>query len=306
MNWHAKAAAFRILSALPGGAALYRSIQERITKSLVPTRERVSQKIDVGLKYFNWLADHELRERLIAGVHLDFGAGWHPTIPLLYYGRGVNRQHLLDVTANLDGQMLGQTIKVFLGIVTDPRWPHRAKLGRLPAQLEDSNWREHLGRLGVSYHAPYADAFAALVGGVDVVTSTQVLLYVPRSVMPVCFSQVHASLKPGGVFLATAYLRDVLVGSPYSSADKYNHLSYSPESWERWFNSSIMSFNRFKAPDYREMLERAGFEVVHFQVEPATAEDYAELDRIQIHPCFQRYTREDLAARELFFVARKR
>ena len=306
MNWLAKAAAYRILSALPGGAALYRYSQERITKSLVPTSERVGQKIDVGLKYLDWLTNHGLRERLMAGVHLDFGAGWHPTIPLLYYCLGVNRQHLFDVTANLDGQMVGQTIKIFLAIVTDSQWPHRAKLGRLPAPLEDADWREYLGRLGVSYHAPYADAFPALVGGVDVVTSTQVLLYVPRSVMPGCLSQVHASLRPGGVFLASVYLRDILAGNPHTSADKYNHLGYSPESWERWFNSSIMSFNRFKAPDYREMLERAGFEVVHFEVDPATAADYAELDRIRIHRCFQHYTREDLAARGLFFVARKR
>jgi len=45
--------------------------------------------------------------------------------------------------------------------------------------------------------------------------------------------------------------------------------------------------------------------VVHFEEEPATTEDYAELDRIEIHRCFQHYTREELAARGLFFVARK-
>jgi len=284
---------------------LYRFIQERVTKSLVPASERVSQKIDVGLEYFCWLANHGLRERLIEGVHLDFGAGWHPTIPLLYYCLGVKRQHLLDVAANLDGQMLGQTIKAFLTVVTNPQWPHRAKLGRLPPQLENSNWREHLAAMAISYHAPYSDTFAALAGSVDVVTSTQVLLYVPRPVMPGLFSQVHASLKPGGVFMATVHLRDILAGNPHTSTDKYNHLKYSPELWERWFNSSIMSFNRFKAPDYREMLERAGFEVVHFEEEPATTEDYAELDRIEIHRCFQHYTREELAARGLFFVARK-
>jgi len=130
MYWLAKVTAYRILSALPGGAVLYRFIQERVTKSLVPASERVSQKIDVGLEYFCWLANHGLRERLIEGVHLDFGAGWHPTIPLLYYCLGVKRQHLLDVAANLDGQMLGQTIKAFLTVVTNPQWPHRAKLGR--------------------------------------------------------------------------------------------------------------------------------------------------------------------------------
>ena len=49
MNWLAKAAAYKILSALPGDAAFCRFIQGRITKSLVPTSDRVSQTIEVGL-----------------------------------------------------------------------------------------------------------------------------------------------------------------------------------------------------------------------------------------------------------------
>jgi hypothetical protein len=305
MNWLTKAAAYKILSVLPGGAALYRYSQERITKSLAPTRDRVKQKLEVGLNYFEWLASKGMHERLSEGVHLDFGAGWHPTIPLLYYCLGTKRQHLFDVSANLDGPMLEQTVKVFLDTVGEPEWLQRAKLGRLPARVENSDWRTYLERLGIFYHAPYGDSFAALAGGVDVVTSTQVLLYVPRTVMPGCFSQIHASLKPGGVFMATVYLRDILTGNPVSSADKYNQLKYSPETWDRWINSSIMHFNRFKARDYREMLEKAGFKLVHFEEEPASAEDYAELDRIKIARCFERYTRDELAARGLFFVAQK-
>ena len=99
--------------------------------------------------------------------------------------------------------------------------------------------------------------------------------------------------------------QDILTGNPHASVDKYNQLKYSPETWERWINSSIIQFNRFKAPDYHEMLEKAGFKIIHFEVEPATAEDYAELGRIQIARCFERYTREELAARGLFFVAQK-
>jgi hypothetical protein len=308
MNWLTKAAAYKILSWLPGGAAMHRYNQKRIGKSVVPTNDRVRQKIDVGLKYFDWLANKGMSGGLTGGAHLDFGAGWHPTIPLLYYCLGTNRQHLLDVAANLDAELLEQTVKVFLAIVSDSQWPHRAKLGRLPApaQLKDSNWRPYLDRLGMTYHAPYQEAFATLGNSVNLVTSTQVLLYVPRPLMPGCFSQIQASLKPGGLFMATVYLRDILTGNPHTSADKYNQLKYSPESWERWFNSSIIQFNRFKAPDYQEMLEKAGFKIIHFEVVPPTAEDYAELDRVQIDRCFKRYTREELAARELFFVAQKR
>jgi SAM-dependent methyltransferase len=255
--------------------------------------------------YFDWLTKHGMASQLTEGVHLDFGTGWHPTIPLLYYALGVNRQHLFDVAPQLSGPRLEQTINTFLAVVSDSQWPHRGRLRRLPVPLGQTDWRRYLEQMGVTYHAPYGDAFASLTCSLDVVTSTQVLLYVPRPVMPGCFSHIHTSLKPGGVFLATVYLRDILTGNPNTSADKYNQLRYSPETWERWFNSSIMSFNRLKAPDYRELLEKAGFEVVQFEVEPATAEDYKELDRIKVAAYFQRFSREELAARHLFFVARK-
>jgi len=305
MNWLAKALTYKLLSVLPGGEALYNYAREHITHSLVPNQGRVSQKLEVGLHYLDWMTEHGLGARFTEGVHLDFGTGWHPTIPLLNYAFGVNRQHLFDIAPNLNGEKLDQTIKAFLSLVGDPQWPHRSRLRRLPPQLGQTNWRTYLEQLGITYHAPYDDAFSSLTGALDVVTSTQVLLYVPRSVMPGCFRQIYASLKPGGVFLATVHLRDILAGNPYTSADKYNHLRYPPQTWERWFNSSIMHFNRFKARDYRAFLEQAGFEIAHFEVEPATGEDYQELNRIKIAACFKQYSSEELAARHLFFVARK-
>jgi hypothetical protein len=306
MNWLAKAAAYKILSALPGGPILYRYSQIKITKSLSATSDRVKQKIDVGLKYFDWLSNNQMPGHVTKGVHLDFGAGWHPTIPLLYYCLGADRQYLFDVTFNLDGSMVEQTVKVFRDIVTDPQSPYRARLQRLPPPIPDSNWGAYLEQLGIIYRAPYGNAFKDLAEGVNLVTSTQVLLHVPRSAMLDCFKQIRASLKPGGVFIATVYLRDILTGNPHTSVDKYNRLRYSPRTWDRWINSSLMQFNRFKAPDYRELLEQAGFDLPHFEVEPATVEDYAELDRIRVAPYFKRYTREELAARSLFFVAQKR
>jgi hypothetical protein len=40
------------------GRVLYRCSQKHIIRSLVPNNGRVSQKFDVGLKYFDWLAKH--------------------------------------------------------------------------------------------------------------------------------------------------------------------------------------------------------------------------------------------------------
>jgi len=171
--------------------------------------------------------------------------------------------------------------------------------------MGDANLREYFEALGISYCAPYADVFPSLAGQVDVVTSTQVLLHIPGDSLRWCFGQIHKSLKPGGLFLATVYLKD-LFADRHKALPRYNHLRYSAETWERWVNSSLMSFNRFKARDYRQLLEGAQFQIQQFEVEAGTAEDLKELDRIKIAPCFKGYSRAELAAKDLFFVAQKR
>lgn len=305
MNWRFKVAAYHLLSLLPGGAALYRFAQENVTQSLVPTPERLKQKIAVGLHYFDWLERNGCKDRLLEGTHLDFGSGWHPTIPLLYYCLGVNRQLLCDIAPVFSAKMVAQATDAFLCIVNDPAWPQRVKLRRQPPEFSGGDWRKYFEKMGIFYHAPYINVLPSLAGTVDVITSTQVLYYIPRESLSRCFGQLHATLKSKGLFLATVHLRDTLTGNLNDGVASYEHLKYSPETWERWFNSRIIGFNRLKAPDYRELLEKAGFEIQHFEVEPGTEEDAKALDKIRIAPCFQHYSREDLLARHLFFVARR-
>lgn len=305
MNWQLKVACFKTLSALPGGNAFYRFCQKNLTGSLRATDLRVSQKLDVGLQYLDWLSAHGRGDKLLSGTHADFGAGWHPTIPYLYYSLGVEKQYLFDVVSLLDEELVRDTLRMFLVLAQKPDWPHRGRLRRLPPELAGSDWRGYLARLGITYQAPYDGALEELSGKLDVVTSTQVLLHIPRPVLADCFRRIHGSLNSGGLFLATIHLRD-LMAATQPGVSKYNQLRYSTETWERWINSPLMSYNRMRAPDYRELLEAAGFEVAGFEIERGTEADLAELAQIPVAPCFQRYSREDLAAKHLFFAAHKK
>jgi hypothetical protein len=302
MNWRLKVAGFKALSGLPGGTAFYRFAQKHLTGSLRANEARVVQKIEVGMQYFSWLEKHG--HSFPDGSHIDFGAGWHPTIPLLYYSLGFRQQFLFDLSPLLDQQLVEETVQMFLSLVQQPNWSKRLRQNRLPPPMQGKPWRTYLGELGINYQAPYHAAWSSVSGKIDLVTSTQVLLHIPKPILAQCFESIFSSLKPGGFFLATIHLRDLVV-AVQPGASKYNQLRYSNESWERWVNSSLMSYNRLRAADYRELLEKAGFQISGFEVEHGTAEDLAELNQIPIAACFQGYSREDLAAKHLFFAARK-
>ena len=300
MKWWMKIGAFKALSLTPGGSALYRWFQENITGSLVPTSERVAQKIDVGLRYYRFLQSAQAETLLSNGRHVDIGSGWHPTIPLLFYCLGCHAQTLADVVPVMTGKTASQTSATFGKIVLAGRYPE-LQAERL-ARLGTLSWKDWPPReLGWEYRAPYMGWLAEQSSALDLATSTQALLHVPRGVLASIFRLVHQSLKPGGFFLATVHLRDLFADAD-PGITPYNHLRYSPWVWDRLICSSLMSYNRLKAPDYRHLLLEAGFKIREFQVDPGQPD---LLEKIQIHPCFRSYSQEDLSAFHLFWAAQK-
>jgi SAM-dependent methyltransferase len=306
MGWRFKSAQIKLLSLLPGGSRLYHYTQENITRTTVATRTRVAQKLSVGLEFWAWLQQQECTEQLTGGNLLDLGAGWHPTIPLLWYAFGNSRQTLVDVFPNMDARKVTDTIRLFREIVGDAHWPGRASLKRLPEARPKGGAKAgpELAPFGIEYRAPYGNLLPERAGQYDMVICTQVLYYLPKPVQLTIFKEVHTCLKPGGLFHATAHFV-AQFRSPDVRLGQYEHLSYSQDMWENRINSSLLGFNRLKGPDYRELLEQAGFGLSEFKLTGPTAEDLAELKRTRVHPFFSRYSEQDLAARGVFFVAKK-
>lgn len=301
MKWWVKIAAFKALSLLPGGSSLYRWSQENITNSLVPTPERVRQKISVGASYFQCLRTHGLEHLLVQGSHLDLGAGWHPTLPLLFYCLGCPSQTLADVVPVMTRETARQTCGTFLEVLSSwdaslPLRPDRRQV------LQSYPWPSWPAReIGWDYQAPYMEWLRHHPPSLGLVTSTQALLHVPRTILRSIFTAVTKALKPGGVFMATIHLRDLFADAD-PTITPYNHLRYSPFLWNRVISSPLMSYNRLKAPDYRELLQEAGLRILEFHVSPG---DPSHLEKIRVHPCFSSYSREELAADHLFVAAQK-
>ena len=306
MNWRFKSAQFSLLSRLPGGTRLYNYTQEHITRSTVATLSRVAQKIQVGLDFWNWLRQENRTDHLIGGRLLDLGAGWHPTIPLLWYAFGNRQQTLVDVFPNMDADKVRMTINFFRAIAQNPQWAGHEFIESLPEARDPStsDVAALLKPLAMEYQAPYGDLLQKRPGQYDLVACTQVLQHIPKPVQLAIFRELHTCLKPGGLFHATVHF----VGqfrSPDLRPGQYEHLRYAPETWEKWINSSLMSFNRLKGPDYQEILTQAGFRLREFKLTAPTTADLTELKSTRIHSCFSRYSESDLAARGVFFVAEK-
>jgi len=277
----------------------------------VATLNRVNQKAEVGLRYWDWLRANERTSQIVDGSLLDFGAGWHPTIPLLWHSIGNNNQLLVDVSPNMTAENVFATSAYLSKIMFKSDFAGTAFCKRPRNHNGNSSIAlsasasEALQPFGIRYLAPYKNIFTTSEGRFDAIFCTQVLQHISLRDQLKIFRDFHTSLNPGGLVLAATHL----VGhfrNPSLRAGQYQHLMPSPWVWENIFNSSLMSFNRLKAPDYRQMLEHSGFRILEFQVEQPTVEDLAELAQTRIHPSFKHYSPEDLASRSVFFVAEKK
>ena len=301
MKWFAKSTTFHFLSRLPGGQSLYHAAQRLVTGSGRQTEGRLQGKIEQTLKYWEWLSAGTPAEWLSAASHLDLGSGWLPSVPMTFHALGISRQYLVDISPHLRPDAVVDTAEMFQSIA--PRTG--IKFPRLPVvPARGLSLEATLEPLGMTYAAPYENLAGRIAGTVDFATATHMMLHLNRATMLAFCRTVRKLLKPGGYFLAQHHLRQ-LFGGLNSHTSPFYSLRYSDWFWENFVNSPMMSYNRLRAPDYRDILEESGFEVTRLEVEPGRPEDFALLERAKIHPMFARYTRDELAAREIFFVARK-
>lgn len=306
MRWRFKSLHFKLLSLMPGGKTFHMFTQEQVTRSTEANHDRVRQKVEVGLRYWDWLQKNGRAESFLNGQTIDFGAGWHPTIPLLWHLFGARRQLLLDIQSNMDTPKVADTVRLLNQIASEPGWVGKPFCQHqvLPLPVHTQPLAATLRSYGIEYRAPYKNTLAGNLDTYDSIICTQVLQHIDRASLENLFSVFFRSLKPGGLLMGVAHL----VGhfrSPNLHKGQYQHLESSPWVWDNLINSSLMSFNRLKGPDYRRLLEQSGFRIHAFEVEAPTPEDLAELKRTKIHPSFDHLSTDDLAAKLVFFVAEK-
>ena len=298
-----KIAAFKLLGLMPGGCAVHRYFQQNITESLRVTEGRVLQRIQVGIEYLDSIEQILIAKDFSRFTHMDIGAGWMPTIPLLFYSSGFDRQLLLDINPNLDARIVSDVVQTFRQLVAKDK-TLQSRCQRLPPIVDPSETLEtYLTRLGIRYVAPYSENDLVSDPGFKIVTCTQGLLHLSKHQLRSLFQAMSLALADGGLFLAPVHLYDI-----YSDFDKalspYNKWRYSDFVWERLINSKMMTFNRLTASEYRRLLEASGLDVVKYHVPEPSDSELQQLRRIKVHKQFSNVPERELAARYLFFAAK--
>ena len=249
----------------------------------------------------------------VAGLNtMEIGSGWAMIVPLVFWLNGQRSCHTYDLTQLIDPTLLQKAMVRLAELCADPA----ALNGHRPFTLladrgtqfqklvaAQTGALELLEQCAVTYHAP-ADAAATphAEGSLDLVFSNNVLEHVPLEAIRRLFREAGRTLKPGGWMLHVIDPSDHFAHDD-ASISAINFLTYSEEDFAR-FNTSFCFQNRQRGPQYRKLMEEAGFEIVHWESRlNAAAREH--LPRLTLHPDFARFSPEEICAMSLRVVARK-
>ncbi len=286
MHWALKAATQKTLSHVPGGGALYTSLQ-RAMGSLPPSDEsflgsvRMAEKHAATIEEFGPKALEECRT-------YEFGAGATLVTAMTLYAMGLDNQVLTDVFPLARPWLLKHTVDQFERLLPS----QFRRLPRLP-----------LSDMGINYIAPHAPIYGH-ARQFDVVTTKSVLEHLPANEILPLLDQLRRRLSPGGIMVHHIDYSDHF-GLSYPRISIYNFLRYSEQQWS-WFNSDFHYQNRMRHPDYVILFEKARLEIIRVDIDYGTPEDLAYLDSMPVDSRFSKYSKEELSIAHGYFVVRSK
>jgi SAM-dependent methyltransferase len=307
MDWRIKGTIQKVLGYLPGGDDLHYQLQRR-----AGGLRFLDKEIRIKIEDWRLMAGHLKNAGIpIKGTRfVEMGTGWYPTFPFLLYLGGAGRVDTIDLNRYVRydltvecARKIGEGLDVIAQAVDrkleDVRAAH-AELTRCLARGDDIT--DATGGV-VRYRAP-ADASDTKLPAesVDVVFSNSVLEHVPGDVIAACLTEAKRILAPRGIVF-----HSVNCGDHYAYADErisqLNYLQFGNDTWKLW-NNRFLYQNRLRAIDFTDMARAAGF-TIELDTSRPHPKRLAELARIEVHPDFARYSRDQLAITSIDFIGRK-
>lgn len=307
-HWMIKSFAHRAISLLPGSRAIGDMLRTRMSKSLDLSAEKFESKVaesHTQTEHFRRVAKLELDGRCV----VELGTGWHPVMPLCYFLCGAAGVWTYDIEPLLRPQRVRRTIELFLEANRSGRLTQflpGIRAGRIQvlknilASRACDSVKSMLEPMNIRAMTRDAQSTGLAAESVAFFTSSGVLEYIPRAALSGIFREFARIASPDAVMVHRINLTDQYSYFD-SSITPFNYLRYSEKMW-KLFDSPLVSQNRMRITDYREIVRQAGFEIVSEENESGSPD---ALSRVPLSPQFRRYSRDDLLVLHSWLIARR-
>lgn len=296
-SWLLKAVVQGAISVLPGHHRLNALFQQHVTGSLELSEATFGAKLRA-------CGDHLARFREVRGTErpprsvLELGTGWYPIVPIGLALAGVEEVTTVDISPLIDARRTQRTFEFFAAAIQSDGLrdvlrelePDRvasviaAARGNRPQTCQAT-----LARLGVRTKVGSAGTLRLEQGSMDLLVSNNTLEHVPPAALEEILAELRRLSAPRAVMDHVIDISDHYAHFD-ASISEFNYLRYSTPAW-RLFNNRLQYQNRLRAPDYRRLIEKAGFRVTAEEAERGAPE---ELARIRLAPEFRHYAHDDL------------
>ena len=303
MNWKVKALLTRLLGCTPRGGEIINYYRTHLGKG---AQFDIKMRLGSGQRLLTRLRKEQVE---IANTQiLEIGSGWHPILPLLLYLSGARRIVMTDyqpwmspATVRATWEQFQARLPEVSAIAGVSEAQAREKLAKL--QPVDDHWREHWARAGLEYHAPLNLATQdPPTGPFDIIFSNSVFQLINERILRQIVLRTPRWLAPGGICY-----HDISPGDTFAIDDRRlsvaNHLQFSRWAWSFLGQGTLGFHNRLRPSDYSKLFVEAGLAVGPWEIatDPRSLQN---LPKLRIHPDFQAYPPEELAAREARVVLR--
>ncbi len=304
-HWLIKSALHRAASWLPQRQALNRIFQKWSHSVELQTEEFV-RKINETRRQLDIL--HQNAPTAPAAfTALEVGTGWNPITPLALYLCGAAAIWSYDIEPLVNRTRLIRVSRLFAEFADAgrldallPDWqPERLEvLRKIASDTSELPPKELLEPLEIHLRVQNAEHTEVKEGSIDLITTSAVLMYVPKLSLEGIYREFRRTAKPGAVMIHRLNFRDI-----YAYFDRnitpLNMLRFSPAAW-RWLDSAVVPQNRLRVSDHRAMHQAAGFRIIAEEHESAPAE---MLSRVRLAKEFRGYAKEDILALESWLIS---
>ncbi|WP_298516056.1 methyltransferase domain-containing protein [uncultured Kordia sp.] len=282
MNHKTKSFIFKSLDILPNslGYGIYHQLQKFLN------RNSVNFKIKTNGRSFKEALQILEKEGidLKGKTILELGSGWAPIIPYSFtHFANAAQVVTYDINEHYDSKTINKLNTYYKT--------------NYQIEIAAENGKYALPN-NVTYYPKtnLADEKTHFNEHIDLVFSRFVLEHIP----PEDLLKIHQSFAKK--LPKSAYILHMISPSDHRAYDDkslsyYDFLKYSPEEWKQK-HTKFDYHNRLRLPNYLEIFEKAGYEVVSLGYDTCdtNSEKYRKFKELTLHKDFQEYTEEELLA----------